>query len=225
MKLVQTRSLAATLDAANAVFFTRQSLRESDRRAAAKWIAARQGLPGSYAGMFAPTEADFCDGIRVFTGERIGTRAGTAHILGEEACRALILLNVKNPQVQQALANATAGMLGRLPGERRIGMYCCGICSVSLWRHLAAGGLDRSEERLVAGIKILKTRRIGDGRWQPFPFWYTLLALHELDHPAALEELRYAAPSCDRFLQRSPRQDRYARRRRILAERVLAKCS
>ncbi len=224
MKIVYPRSLAATLDAVNDAFFYGRRLSKTDRLQVAKWIAGRWGKPGSYAGMFAPTKKDFAEGIRFFTGESIKTRAGTAHILGEEACRTLILLNVTNKDVTDALAGATAGMLTRLAKEVRSGMYCCGKCSCSLWRHLAVGGLDNAERRLAAGMKALKLRRDGNGRWKVFPFFYTLLALSEIDLPSAVAEMRYAAPSCERILQRSPKDDKFAQRRRLLAERVLENC-
>ncbi len=224
MKIIHSRSLAATVDAVNEAFFFGRRLLKSDRWEAAGWIAGRQGQPGSYAGMFAPTKKDFAEGIRFFTGESIKTRAGTAHILGEEAGRALILLNVTGKDVADALVEATAGMLARLKKEPRPGMYCCGKCSCALWRHLSVGGLDKAERRLAAGMKALKSRRDGNGRWKVFPFYYTLLALNEIDLPSAVAEMRYAAPSCERVLRQSPKDDRYARRRRLLAERVLAKC-
>ena len=94
MGLVKTSSLAATLDAVNEATFFDRLPAKAQRREAARWIAARQGLRGSYAGMFAPTEKDFTGGIRLFTGERIATGAGVGHILGEEACRALWVLDV-----------------------------------------------------------------------------------------------------------------------------------
>jgi hypothetical protein len=68
MALIRTTSLAATLDAVDdALFFGRQ-LSSKERAEAAGWIAARQGLPRSYAGMFAPTDYDFAHWPRVFTG-------------------------------------------------------------------------------------------------------------------------------------------------------------
>ena len=224
MKIIHTRSLSATVDAINEAFFFGRSILKSDRQRAAKWIAGRQGEPGSYAGMFAPTKKDFAEGIRLFTGESIKTRAGTAHILGEEACRALILLDAGDYEASDALDLASDGMLARLRKEPRPGMYCCGKCSCALWRHLSAGGLDHAERRLAAGMKALKSCRDGKGRWKVFPFYYTLLALSEIDLSSAVREMRYAAPSCERVLKQSPKDDRFAQRRRLLAERILAKC-
>jgi len=228
MALVKRTSLAATLDAVNEAVFFDALPGKAERREAARWIAGRQGLPGSYAGMFAPTAKDFAQGIRLFSGERIATRAGVGHILGEEACRALHVLDVNDAAVAGALDRAGAGILARLneghAENHGRGTYCCGKCSVSLWRHLAAGGLNRAERRLAHGLATLKTHRDGKGRWRVFPFHYTLLALTEIDLPAARREMRYAAPPCERLLKRRASGDQFDRRRRAVAERALARC-
>jgi hypothetical protein len=227
MKVLYVSSLSRTLDALNEVFFAGRSLPRSERVEVAKWITGRQGRPGSYADMFAPTPTDYRDGIRLFTGERILSGAATGHILGEEACRALILLNVPLAKVRDALNRATLGITRRLElaeasGTAR-GVYCCGTCTCSLWRHLAVGGIKNSERRLASGVNALRSYRLGNGRWKRFPFYYTLLALSEIEIPSALAELRYAAPACKRALKKSPGNDKFARRRRLLVERVLGR--
>lgn len=228
MKIVNPNSLAVTLDAVNEAFFYGRSLSKSQREETAKWIASRQGEPGSYANMFAPTEKDFKEGVRLFPGEKVRSRAATGHILGEESCRALILLDVSIVGVHNALNLASLGMMRKLDrsetGGTTLGMYCCGICTCSLWRHLAVGGLEDTERRLVAGMKTLKLHRDGNGRWRRFPFYYTLLALSEIDLPSAIEEMRYASPVCERYLKQSPKDDKIVQRRRLLAERILKKC-
>lgn len=228
MKITKPNSLAQTIDALNEMFFYETPLSGSHKEEVAKWICGRQGLPGSYAGMFAPTPKDFKEGIRLFTGERIWTRAATAHIMGEEACRALIELNVRLPDVRNALGRATRGMLERITCAEdkmsRRGFYCCGICTAALWRNLAVGGLDTPKMRLAAGLKILKKHRDGKGGWRRFPFHYTLLALSEIDLPAVADELRYAAPICERYLKYIKTADKFARRRRDLSERILIRC-
>jgi len=227
MTLTYPRSLGRTLDAVNDALFFARTLTKADRLAAARWIARRQGMPGSYASMFAPTEADFASGIRVFTGERLSTRAGTAHILGEEAIRALILLDVSDRAVKAALARAQEGMNARLrdaeASGHQVGRYCCGICSAAYWRTLTVGGLENAEERLALGMRDLRQSRTGDGKWRPFPFWYTVLALSGVELPGASRELRHAAPVCERYLRRAAGGDAYAGRRRALAEQVLAR--
>ena len=224
MKILNTQSLAATLDAVNEVFFVGRPLTVSQKREALAWIAGRSGRTGSYANMPAPTKRDFAAGVRLFTGELVRTRAGTAHILGEEACRAMILLDPSGDVAGESLTQATAGMMHRLRGESRSGMYCCGKCSCALWRHLAVGGMHKPERLLRAGMNALKAHRDGKGRWNVFPFYYTLLALSEIDLPGAVKEIQYAASSLERVMKRSVIGDKYNHRRRILAERVLARC-
>jgi len=228
MKIVSENSLALTLDALNEAFFYERRLTKIEKLAAAKWIAGRRGKPGSYAGMFAPTDKDFKQGIKVFTGEPVRSNAATGHILGEEACRALILLKISNPEVKAALNRANDEFLTRLREYETKwkvhGMYCCGICSASYWRNIVAGGLDKREQRLATGMRKLKNYRLGNGEWRRFPFFYTLLALNEIELKSALDEMRYAAPVCERYLKRAKTGSKYSRRRHDLAERILAQC-
>jgi len=226
MKILVSSSLSQTLDNLNEAFFYNTSLSKSDRIQAAEWIASRRGKPGSYASMFAPTEKDFKNDIKLFTGEKVTSRAATGHILGEEACRALILLKPKDAEVRSALKRATAGILKALnsAGPSSRGFFCCGTCSASLFRHLAVGGLDKNEKRLVNGLKALKSYREGNGRWGRFPFFYTLLALNEIKLKQAIKEMQYAAPVCERYLKRTKPNNKYSVRRHDLCERVLVKC-
>jgi hypothetical protein len=227
MELLDTRSLAGTIDAVNDALFFGGRIPKNEARRTALWLAGRQGLPKSYAGMFAPTDRDYAEGIRLFTGERITSGAATAHILGEETCRVLLLLEVDLEEASAALVRATHSMDDRLSqseserGSR--GFFCCGSCTASLWRHLAAGGLTKGRERLAAGVNVLKEYRNRDGGWRRFPFYYTLLALTEMNGRSALEEMRYAAPRLEQMLKRRGRGDRFDMRRRAVAERILAR--
>ena len=225
MQLVDEGSLALTLDAVNEALFLGRRIPRSARTEVAVWIAARQGMPGAYADMFAPTERDFVES-RVFTGEAIASRAATGHILGEEAMRALQLLGVKTPEVPAALARAKEGMEARVAdtASQPMGMYCCGTCSCAYWRSLAAGGLSHAEARLAQGMKDMKASRLGTGKWRFFPFFYAVLALTEIDLPGARAELRYAAPVLERHLRRTATDNVISRRRHAVAERALALC-
>jgi hypothetical protein len=224
--MINPSSLSGTVDAINAAVLDRQVLPVRRRREVANWIAARQGLPGAYAETFAGFPHERAKGIAVFTGERIGS-ASARHILGEEACRVLRLLEVRERAVTQALERASAGLMRCL--ERAAldarntnpGVYCCGKCSVGVWRHLLAGGLDRQDERLQGGLKHLRSMRDGDGGWRRFPFWYTVLALSDIDTSEAAKELRYAAPQLERVAEGRPGSTTYAMRRHALASRVL----
>lgn len=237
MTLIAQSSLMDAIDHVNSAFFWGRPLSRHESVEIAREIADRQGLEGAYAGTFALTDDERSVGIRLFTGEPAQC-AAARHIAGEEACRALLLLEPSEREPQLALTRASIRLMERLGGWERApanrmagnpGTYCCGRCSVAMWRHVLAGGLDRREVRLTAGIRKLKEHRDGEGRWNVFPFWYTLSALVEIDDPreihGALAELRYAAPTLERFERRHGAADgesEFLSRRRETARRLLA---
>jgi hypothetical protein len=231
MKLLDTSSLAVTIDNLNEVFFYNRKLNKSEKAEVARWIASRQGLKGSYAGMFAPTELDFKNPLTVFTGEKITTNAGRSHIIGEEASRALLLLDAKDKNVADALDRASRSFADRISyPDRTCGMYCFGICTCSYRRHLNAGGLKNingeafNQRELIGFLQELKRHRDEKGRWHRFPFYYTLLVLEEIAHPSAIAEMRYTAPILERMLKRkADAGNKYAVRRHDLAERIMGK--
>ena len=225
MSILNPNDLAATLDAVNEALFLGQAVPKAERAQIAKWIAERQGLPGSYRGMPAPTEGNFREPVRVFTGETIGSRAGTAHVLGQEACRALILCGSPQAAATGALERSTEWLRVWL-GEGReatTGRYCCCRCSVALWRHLAVSDLPGAEACLSAGVRGLAARREEAGRWHGFPFWYTVLALSDLEVAGAEEERQHAAPALERLLRGKAGDGKVHRRRKALAEKVLGR--
>ena len=225
MPIVDPNDLAATLEALNDALFFGRAVPKSERAQIAKWIASRQGLPGSYRGMPAPTEGNFREPVRVFTGETVGSRAGTAHILGEEACRALILLGTSQVGVQDALERSTEWLRAWLAEgqEARTGRYCCCRCSVALWRHVAVSELPGAEACLAAGVSTLADRREATGRWQGFPFWYTVFALNQMELAGAEAEIRHAVPALERFLRGRAGAGKVHQRRTALAEKVLGR--
>lgn len=226
--LISEDSLCRTLDAVEDLFFNSQTLASPDRLRAASWIAARQGLPGAKSGSFAALPGELSDGFVAFTGERF-THASARHILGEEACRALRKLDVDDVEVQAALDRADEGLtqaISRAEYDPRYGhnpgAYCCAKCTVGVWRNLLSGGLDRREERLRRGVgEFLRSCRATGGKWAAFPFWYTVLALAEMESPEAREELLYAAPALERAAQRTRGTTPFAHRRQELARRAL----
>lgn len=224
--LINPASLSQTVDAISAAYFDGRRLAAGERARAARWIAERQGLPGAYGDTFAGFPAERSKGIVLFTGERIAS-ASARHILGEEASRALRLLRVRDRGVSQALERADEGLMRCLaraaedPRRGNPGLYCCGKCSVGLWRNLLAGGLDRQEERLRRGAAHLRSVRDGGHQWRRFPFWYTVLALSEMDSDEARKELQYAAAALEREAGRAVPSSTYARRRHELAVRTL----
>ena len=224
--LIDRTSLSRTVDAINAAHFDGRTLTSTERGQAARWIAGRQGLPGAYGGTFAGFPSERSRGIVLFTGERIAS-ASARHILGEEASRVLRSLGVRDRGVTGALDAAHDGLMRCLqraaedPRKSNPGLFCCGKCSVGMWRNVLAGGLDRREERLRRGASHLRSVRDGDHGWRKFPFWYTVLALSEMDSAEARTELKYAAPALERAASRPVPAAIYARRRHELAVRTL----
>lgn len=217
------------IDAVNDACFWNGKL--TDRKRIANEIASAQGMPGAYANTFALSPSERQEGVRLFTGE-VTKSAAARHIAGEEACRALLLLDLNDKPVIEALTNASRALLEvlrRSEHEHRDstmggnpGTFCCCRCSVSVWRHITAGGLDRGEERLTGGLKKLKQYR-KDGRWGAFPFWYTMSALAEMEIPQVKPEIRYVAKLLERSAKRTSSANVYEERRGEVARRCLQK--
>ena len=219
-------SLSQTVDAINAAHVAGRTLTAGERGEVARWIAGRQGLPGAYADTFAGFPSERSKGIVLFTGERI-TSASARHILGEEAARALRQLRVRDPDVTRALERADSGLMRCLeraendPRNGNPGLFCCGKCSVGVWRNLLAGGLDRQEEAVATRCVASAIDARQQQEWRRFPFWYTVLTLSEMDSAEAKSELKYAAPALERAARRPVPSAVYARRRHELAVRAL----
>jgi hypothetical protein len=217
MNDLKSKSLGATIDTLADCLFHHTPIPKPQLAAAVTWLTARQGLPGAYAGMFAPTETDYY-GIRLFTGEMIRSRAGISHILGEECCRVLALLPSLDQHAKAALQRAVAGLSARLNDSEAegypIGTYCCGTCSVAYWRTLANRLLPNSEQRLELGMKELKKHRRSDSQWRRFPFHFTCLALTEIGPEFAKSELHHAAPFWQRNIKRLAASHRQLNQRR-----------
>lgn len=217
-------SLAKTVDHINESIYSGQPMDGKEKEKVARWLVSRLGQKGSYGGLIAPTELDFKSPVALFTGEKLKSKASTAHILGEEAMQSLKRLQIKDKDITLALEKSKNAMENVLKQwEPKVGMFCCGICSVAYWRSLSSGCLDYSEERLANGLRILKTLRDGKGRWRRFPFYYTLLALSEIDLPGVKEEFQYAGPSMERAMNKTSKVDPYGSRRKRLVEGILSK--
>ena len=87
------------------------------------------------------------------------------------------------------------------------------------------GGLGDCEDKLDSMLPVLPLHRDAKGAWHRFPFFFTLLALIEMNRPAALSELRYALPDCEKKHKRLKPNDVYSERKIAVLERVLDACS
>jgi hypothetical protein len=207
MAHLNPESLAATVDAVNESLFFGRPIPVDEASMVVDWLGARLGAAGSYRGLPALTPIDFAIGLSTFTGERLRTRASTAHVMGEEACTVMLRLG----------GDCARDRLDRIGGflteiRHTNGHYCCGTCSVSLWRHLIARG---DHDSVRAGLSRLREHR-KDGGWSAYPFHYTVFALTEVQSDEAKEELAYAAPRIRRALARVQTP-----RRRAVMERAV----
>jgi hypothetical protein len=224
-------TLGQAVDEINHAALLGKPLSATRRKALGMFIGKRQGLPGSYNGLFAPVGEEITDGYRVFTGEQMRKGGGAAHILGEEGLRALLLLERSGPAAKgrtfasEAISRASAAMEERLSTHPFPALYCCMSCGVALWRVFVLGGYPHSEARLVRGLEWLASRRDDKGGWSGLPYYYALSALVEaaVGLPAARHELGYAREGVERRLARTAREaEPHATRRRLLLERALA---
>ena len=162
--LISELSLSQTVDGINATLLRRPGTCRGRTPAGGTVDRGAAGAARVLRGTFAGFPSERSTGIVLFTGERIAS-ASARHILGEEASRVLRLLRVRDPGVTRALEAADDGLMQCLvradedPRKRNPGLYCCGKCSVGLWRNLLAGGLDRHEERLRRGARHLRSVR------------------------------------------------------------------
>lgn len=210
-------ALPEAVDLLNEAEFYGRDLPKRLRDGAALAIARRLGGETGYAGGFALTAEEREVGFRVFTGE-VMTHASARHIATEEATRALRLLADAPLEAKEAGEEGNRRLLDHLiarvdavaDGAAHV---CCGNCDVSAWRHLAAGGLNRPEDRLPFAMRWLHGFRDGRGGWRRHPFHYTVLTLTEIVErgthaaDAAHDELEYAAPSLERRLRRAAAAD------------------
>jgi hypothetical protein len=229
MSILNTNSLADTIDNINDRLFYNETIPDKEKEDASFWIIEQQGEEGAYTKkMFAPTESDFQKGIRLFTGEKITSEAAIAHILGEEAIKALILMGIDKPEIKKATKEAGESMKDILKKNEQqgynTGMFCCGKCSLAYWRNILAGGLPNYQNKLKAGLDLLKSYRKDDGQWRRFPYYNTVFTLNGIDLPEAKEELTYASIRMDRLLKR-PAKNKYDERKKIIIEKALERVS
>ena len=217
--LVDTTSLVKTVDNINAKYLISEAIPAEEGLEASRWIASQLGKKGSYRGLPAPTADDFEQGVRVFTGERLQS-ASARHILGQESARLLWLLGRQDASLREAYRQATHWMQDE-PGFQQSGTFCCGKCSLAFWRHYRVGDFSHIEERLNRGMQVMKARRLGDGKWRAFPFYYAIYTLLSLELDSARLELAYARPAMERYLKHARGND-YSQRRVTIIQQALA---
>lgn len=153
----------------------------------------------------------------------MGGYGGARHVLGEEALRTLAIWKFGwgSTYFKQAV-DGYEGIFRRVI-ERNDGLFCCYKCTVSFIRSSSAlrvahpEGItpDEMDDVLRMSLNRIKKERTGDGRWHRFPYYYTLLALSDMDMPPAKAELKYASQIAERLILRNKGDDRGAHFRRL----------
>lgn len=204
-------------------------IEEDEKSQTVDFIIGQQGRFNAYAELFAPTDFDLKHDLILFTGEKIKSRVGKCHVIGEEASRTLHKLNLKSEKINKALEKADQSMLvmvNTLLKEPRYeyGMYCCKSCTCAFWINLASGGLGNDTDMLKAGMKYLGRFRDGKGKWKGFPYYYTLHVLNDMESTIAMNEMKYTAGSIEKRLNKKPVENtKYELRRNYICEQILEK--
>jgi hypothetical protein len=225
MGLLNENSLYQTVDNVNESLFYHKLISEKEKVSVISWIKKQLGTKHAYANGFGVTDKDLKSEVRLFTGELLVSSASLRHVMTEEASRVLILLNktVRKPipELEKANKSLLTSIRHSEANGKPEGTYCCPTCTVALWRHMNVGGLGSYSRKLPGGLKILKAKRDKQGSWNGFRFYYTLLALHEMDSPEAKRELKYARNRCESVIKKIKQKDKFSKRRYDLLEKIL----
>jgi hypothetical protein len=220
-------TLGSVVNRFNTAELLGEKIPAAELAALTSFLVSRQGLPGSYFGMFAPVEGELSKPYRLFTGEVVATTAATRHILGEEGLRILRNLKHKTKAVTTAIERTQIAMLARLVHAQQkgcpIGTFCCGRCTVAYWRTLNTGWVPDADARLRGGMKDLLASR-ANGQWRRYPFYYTVMCLTELPGVITRNEIAYIAPVCEKKLRTLRAHDSYYQNKTAILERLL-KCA
>jgi hypothetical protein len=223
MALLNRTSLMLTLDYVNEALLYGKEISLADQQAITRWITTRQGNSPSYRGLYSPTNTDLDYGVSLFTGEDLSSSASALHYLGQEAARLICLFAPQDPETRPAYERASQWMRDH-PTFTQTGMQCCGRCTIAYWRHFWVGEFEHKQEALENGLKALQNDRDGKGKWKRFPYYYTLLALSEIDLEPARQELRYSLPVMERYLK-GEKPGLYYHRRKAIVEKALNQVS
>lgn len=211
--MLNLNSMVETVNAVNQALLLGQVIPAVEALQISRFIASRQGMPGSYGGLFGPADGEALTGYRLFTGDpEMITNASARHILGEEALRILRVLNVPDAEVKTAIEKAQTSFEKVLAlsqaKSNETGTFCCGKCTTAYWRALSTGWLPGAEERFTRGMRVLRnTRR--QGGWHRMPFFYTVLALTEMPPAITKEERAYVRPLAEARLSRLTKASSY----------------
>ena len=218
-KILVPESLQETLWRLEEVRYGFRNKSSAKAKEALQWVLTRQGLPGSYLGMFMPTDRDLHRGLKLLTGERIRSSAAIRHILSEEALRTAIVWGLGEASAVGQALKGFDQIMER--GARSSGRYCCYNCTIAFLRTLVVVKPKDWNQTLEKGLNRIRRARTDDGKWHGFPFYYTILTLSEMSTPLAEAELKHASVNAEKLLKRYRGNDRASLFRRLTLESML----
>jgi hypothetical protein len=159
---------------------------------------------------------------RLFSGELIRTNFAQRHLQLIETTRLFILLDVSTTSVEQFILRAK-----KLMRSACYAGFCtkgeCKALSIAYMRYLAVKATADAGERIRARLNQLSAHRDGNGKWDGFPYYYTLLMLSETVDALSRAELSYAAPRVEKLLARGKSSGPFAERRQTILVHALAR--
>ena len=222
MKILNENSLAATIDAVNHAHFNDLKIPKLEAAKTIKWISSTYG--NGYNGGFGLVTNESDKSLYTFTGEPLKSASGR-HIISEEASRAILILNktarLSAPRNLERVTEDFQNIIPHASLDNVPATFCCGPCTVSVWRHIAAGGLPQQKTQISKAMTILESHQKDDGTWRRFPFYYTILALLELNIPTAKKQMKHVLETCEKKLKRVRTSSTFGERRKAVLERAL----
>jgi hypothetical protein len=222
MIIVHPTSLSTTLDTTAGMFFTQKLISSIQCEEITSLLTGRQIQFGQNSGFFLPFASEVEAQPRLFSGEPLHTDFAHRHIMLIEATRFLVLLGVDAPAVRHSISCADQRMAASCYSK-----FCstgeCKTLTIAYMRYLKLCTTPDSGTDLNRFLSRLADFRDGNGKWNGFPYYYTLLMLSEIDAPLAAQELEYAVPTCEKLLGKLRLSDPHSKRRRAILNTVLSR--
>ncbi|MGY5859443.1 MAG: hypothetical protein RTU63_08735 [Candidatus Thorarchaeota archaeon] len=182
----------------------------------ADFIVGQQIRYGIDTGSFVESKNVSRSKARVYTGEKLQTQLAAKNILTVESARALVLSGSKSETTQSSIALVETWLEKQCFSD-----FCetgeCRHSSIGFIRYLNALGKTQRLEHMVTKLSKFRDSK---GGWKGFPYFFTLLALSEIDSPLVDDELQYALSFADQRFKRSRSDEPFTSRRKEILSRV-----
>ena len=145
---------------------------------------------------------------RLITGEKLATKLAVKNIKALQKAR--LLSSLKDPSTKDL--NKLLALDDWITKQCFAEFCAVGECrqsSIAYLRYLGTFDDESTKSKVDSFVQILSEHRDDKGRWNGFPFYYTLLVLNELKTEGARKEIEYAFPACQRALKRVKESDEF----------------